>query len=260
MLAVLLGSASAVLSRGSDIFGFNIDAPRYVLLYRLAVAAFAWAMADALLGLGRIALPQLAVAVRNRLLCGAALAMLCIVVVIQVVAFGNIRERKSELSTEAGWSELALYMRGVDAANTFTLQGWLAGGNPPLVNGHVIAWIADRRVNVFSPGYRASPYLANYKRGRSAYEGQPQPVPLRVDANNCIEHPAFRGERAWNAQLDSPHDGRFSLLQEPGEPSYFIRSGFQNVYGILPPGKLLRACFPPGVTVRSFSHLPVPGT
>ena len=126
------------------------------------------------------------------------------------------------------------------------------------MNGRVIAWIAERRVNVFSPGYRASPYLANYKRGRSAYEAQQQPVPLRVDADNCIEHPAFRGERAWNARLDASLDGHFARSPEPGAPSYFIRPGFQSIYGILPPGTPLRACFPPGVTVQSFSHLPVP--
>jgi hypothetical protein len=190
MFAVSLGSASALLSRGGETFTFNIDAPRYVLLYRFAVAAFAWALTDALLSLCRASAPQLADAMRNRLLCGAASVMLLGAVVVQAAAFVNIQDSKGELSIAAGWGELATYMHGVDARNTFTLQGWQAGGNPPWVNRRVIDWLAGRRANVFSPGYRASPYLANYKRGRSAFvDERRQPLPLRVDAGNCIVHP-----------------------------------------------------------------------
>jgi hypothetical protein len=47
------------------------------------------------------------------------------------------------------------------------------------------------------------------------------------------------------------------MPHEPGELTYFIRAGFQNLYGILPPGSPLHVCFPPEATVRSFSHLPV---
>lgn len=65
-----------------------------------------------------------------------------------------------------------------------------------------------------------------------------QPLRLKVDADKCVQHTAFLREQVWNEQLDASTDGRFPMPQDAGEGqsmSYFIRSGFQNIYGILPP-------------------------
>ena len=163
------------------------------------------------------------------------------------------------MSVAAGWSELAIYMQGLDKENTFDLQGWQAGGNPSWVSARVISWLVDRHANVFSPDYRASPYLANYIRGHAAYEEPRQPLLLTVDSNNCIKHSALRQETAWKLKLESLVEGHFLVPASIGDLSYFIRPGFQRIYGILPPGVPFHICFPTNVIVKYFDLLPVAG-
>ncbi|NQX87629.1 MAG: hypothetical protein HRT77_03090 [Halioglobus sp.] len=258
MLAVVLGAASALLSRGGTNFAFNIDASRYVLLYRFGAAAFAWALADSLVSFSRWCLPRLADGVRSRLLSCLVLMLVFAVVFVQWTAFGNLQRLKAGLAVAAEWSELALFMKGSDKSNTFVLKGWQAGDNPSRLNDRVISWLVRRQVNVFSPGYRAMPLLENYMRGRAAFNGR-QPARLRVDTRNCITHPAGHSELAWRAQLNAPSDGRFQLphdLAGDGPMTYFVRPGVQALYGMLPAGMPLQVCFPPDVSVESFTYLP----
>ena len=87
MLAVLLGAAAALLSRGSESFAFNMDAPRYVLLYRIAAAAFLWSIADALVGLFSFVTPKFGKGIQSTLLSVVALVFLCSIIALQVAAF-----------------------------------------------------------------------------------------------------------------------------------------------------------------------------
>lgn len=260
LLAVLLGISAALLSRGGEFFAFNLDAPRYVLLYRLAAGAFLWSIADALVGLFYFFAPKLGKDNQNILLSVATLVLLFTIIAMQVAAFNVASKRKSEMALAAGWTELSVYMLGVDSANTYSLRNWQSGGNASWVYNRVIAWLAVKKANVFSPDYRGSDYLTNYKRARSVYQsGRDNPLPLKIDRHHCIKHSGFSDTQAWNVTVESSNNGSFSLVFDTPEPpplTYFIRAGVQNLYGTLPPGTPFHLCFPPEVVVSSFTHLP----
>jgi hypothetical protein len=261
MMAVLLGAMSALLSRGSDTFAFNLDAPRYILLYRIAAAAFFWSIADALISLFGLVTPKGGKRIQGALLSVVALVSLSLVVTLQVAAFDIIAKRKPQMAVAAGWNELAIYMLGVDSVNTYSLKNWQSGANASWVNNKIIAWLVQKEANVFSPDYRGSDYLANYIKARSIYQSRREnPLPLIMDQKNCLQHNGFTRDQAWNIKLKSPINGSFTLAgHTSGRPplQYFLRTGVQNVYGMLPSGTPIHLCFPADVTVSAFTHLPV---
>jgi hypothetical protein len=263
MLAIGLGAVTVVVFRENATLPFTIDAPRYILLYKFAAAAFVWSSADALASLFRFVAPGVSKDIRSLLLIVIALGFLGAIIALQLVAFKIISQRQSSLATLAGWNDLSVYMLGVDSANTFSLQNWQSGNNSTRVNAPVINWLVRNEVNVFSPDYRASEHLANYIQARAIYQSSgDDPLPLEIDQNNCIQHPGFTDKQAWNVSIESSINGSFSLTHPTsGKPplQYFIREGSQNIYGTLPPGTPFHLCFPANVTVNSFTHLQAVG-
>lgn len=254
MLTVFLGAIAAALTRSEESSSYwAIAAPRYVLFYRLGCGALVWILFDLLGDLCR--------------LCGRwrfRLMLLPVVVVIGGIGYSHYVSGRSLWGSAAYFRsihanhELAVYMTGVDADNTFSLAGFVSGRNGPKVYMPVIEWLADEQLNVFHPTYRAYSQLRGYKQaaeieGSAIREGARSTPQLE---NNCFTVAHADSIRAWTLSFYSEEKGTLQvkrLAGDAGHVSYFVLPGSLNHKGILEPGSQYGFCFSPNVTVSSLA-------
>lgn len=260
MLAMLLAAAAVPLTRWGGSYPYKLDATRYIFMYKFAAAAFVWALADAFGSLIQKISHHTGRQFRNFILIAIALAPLLATMALQFIAYKELEKSETDLATLQGDNELAVYMLGVDLANTFSLHRWFSGDNLPASYTPVINWLVAEEKNVFSPNYRGSPQLVNYKLARAIYRSaNAKPAPLEMDEKNCFEHPGFIIKQAWNVTIEPSKTGHFYLVfLDWGNTkiAYPLRIGKQSFYGIFPSGKGVRLCFPHSTLVTSATKLP----
>ena len=257
MVAVLGSSLAAMLTRGGSVFPYNMDAPRYLLAYKLSAAAFVWVLADALMALVG-PLSSLSSKRRYRgLLVASVLVFFGALLILQKEAFDTVVSREVEFLDEQAAHELAIYGLGSDATNSYDLRGWVTGASGSKVYKPVIDWLSHNNANVFSPKFRGSKQFEEYLAARALFNSARQTVnAMGVNANKCFTHEGFDVATAWELSFSSELNERFWLeFSGSNEPSliYWARQGTQLLYGTFPAALPVQFCMPKAVAVESFS-------
>lgn len=260
MLAMLLAAAAVPLTRWGSSFPYKLDAVRYIFMYKFAAAAFVWAAADALGSCCRQIGSDAGKNARTILFISIALSLLICIAVLQNRAYRTLKGNAAYFFQTQINNELAVYMLGVDASNSYSLHKWFSGFNKPLIYAPVIEWIAKVETNVFSPDYRGTRQLKHYKQARAVYlSSNAIPEPLPMHTGNCHLFPEFTERRAWKLDIEPLENKYFSLtFMDRGDEKieYPYRIGRQVYYGIFPAGTRIRLCFPSTTLINSATHLP----
>ncbi len=260
MLALLGAALAVVVTRGEKAFPYQLDTARYILMYKLAAASFIWGLVDLLLSMA------IKRRKRSRNFHGAALTsfvcgLLAVTALLQYFAYRAVQNGTDSLRTGQAAREMALYMYGEDASNTFLPPSTVILGTKPDYYQPVVAWFQERQLNVFSPRYRGTEQLQNHKAAQQVFShAGERATPVDMQNKYCFRHKGYSESQAWRVVIDSQQRADFALKYLDGDEkrlSYPIWPGHQTVYGVILPERPIRFCFSKKASMPSISIMPM---
>lgn len=243
MLAVLLGSVATALTRGAQHgFPWHITPHRYVLFYKLGIAAFFWSL-FALIGEKFLLKGRL----KNRIFW--------LVIIVFIMSYGYLQYSAGVVLLHSvpylrmvnANRELALYMKGVDAENSYKLTHYISGKNGPEIYSPVISWLKKNEFNVFSSRYHGYELLRNYKIAADIFAMPRKRIEhvLPLPEENCVEYKSMSDLQAWRAGIVSNEGGELQVRSHDGtseKKNYFLLPGKIVHQGIFEKNKEYSFC------------------
>lgn len=258
LIAVAVGAIGSLVYRGGDAFPYRIDAPRYVLMYKIGAAAFVWSSVEFFSSFFyRRNEANLNGSVRY-----ISIIVLGVVFIAQSVIFVKLAKNYKNIHAVNGDYELALFMLGNDTYNYYSLKNHVSGYNPEKTYGPVIDWLQENQLNVFSQSYRGTRKLVNYKSGKMVFESHSSHAVITMlkDKNNCYIHTPSDNSFAWNIKLKSEAMGSFWLkypLFDDSPLRYKVLKGRQSFFGVFPAHKKAAICIPVDADVEFAARVPM---
>jgi len=231
IVAITATGLAAAIFRGTENFPHGIASQRYILSYKIGVAAMMWVIFSIISSQIRH--------LRIKQLIGLGLF-----VGIAFLSYNSARDiGKYEhlFAFDRNNKELALFMYGDDKDNTFTIDRFVSGGNRK--TSAAVNFLRERELNVFSEKYPARKNLSDYILAKQKYETGKIISEFRFNSE-CISIPNYPVEIIyWKLSILAEKRSSFTISESSTSRKYAILPGRQVHFGNLKHSANNQICF-----------------